>query len=119
MTSGRRHTTFGAKHGLWAGAARLLTLVLALSLLAPAAGWAADAAFHADHERTSLIADGHGDDEADPCVALHLHCCSHQAVSVSAVTAEPGHAIGRTVYRVLDVAVAKVFSERLPKPPRA
>ncbi|WP_375462523.1 hypothetical protein [uncultured Methylobacterium sp.] len=93
-------------------------LVLALALMAPAAGWAEDAAFHADQSSVSAGANGSADNDADPCVALHLNCCPHQAVAVTADAGEPVETVERTVYRTLDVAVTTVFAERLPEPPR-
>lgn len=119
MIPARYHRAFGAWHGWWATAARMLALVLALALVAPTAGYAEDAAFHAEQSTVSVGTNGHADSDADPCVALHLNCCPHQAIAVTADVGEPVQAVERTVYRTLDVAVATVFAERLPKPPRA
>jgi len=118
MNPARRNRAFGARQGWWATAARMLALVLALALMAPAAGWAEDAAFHADRSSVSVGTPGSADNDVDPCVALHLHCCSHQAIAATSDAGEPIHAAERTVYGTLDVAVATVFAERLPEPPR-
>lgn len=119
MNPARRNRACGARQGWWATAARMLALVLAVALMAPTAGWAEDAAFHTNRSSVSVGTPGSADNDADPCVALHLHCCSHQAIAVTADVGGPIHAAERIVYRTLDVAAAAVFAERLPKPPRA
>jgi hypothetical protein len=125
MTAARRHRAFGATTGWWATAARLLALVLALSLVAPAVGLADDMAYHdGGRNRVTELSSAHVAPEAnatDPGMACHLHCGCHCHQAAPAVTgfAEPVLKAVRPAYGRLSEAVSSVTPDRQPRPPRA
>jgi hypothetical protein len=123
MIAARRHRAFGAISGWWATAARLLALILALSLVAPAAGFADDFAYH-DGSRgpvTELasLEDAPAAGAADPGIACHLHCGCHQAAPAVAGFAEPVFGVARPTYARLTATLSSICPDRLPRPPRA
>ncbi|MHB2206290.1 hypothetical protein [Methylobacterium sp. CM6257] len=123
MTAARRDRAFGALTGWWATAARLLALVLALSLVAPSAGLAADVAYHDGGGRhVTELASLEAAPEAgatDPGMACHLHCGCHQAAPAVTGFTEPVFGVARPTYARLSEAGTSVSPDRLPRPPRA
>ncbi|URD38523.1 hypothetical protein M6G65_08870 [Methylobacterium tardum] len=79
--------------GVWAIAARMLALVLALSLAAPGIGLSADMAFHAGghHSRSEgpVLDTAAASPNVDPGLGEHLHCGCHQAARLDAADVAP------------------------------
>lgn len=126
MRTARRHRAFGAMTGWWATAARALALVLALAVAAPVAGLAEDLSYHQGHQghdRTELAVmselSADGTQEADPGVGCHVHCGCHIAAPVACTVTPPPAAASRPTYAPASEAVPTIFSDRLPRPPRA
>ena len=123
MGLGRGHSRRWAARGWWAFAARLLALALALSLVAPAAGLAADVAYHDGGGRhvTEIASIEAAPDTGatDPGMACHLHCGCHQAAPAVADFSEPVFGVARLAYAHLSQTVSSVSPDRLPRPPRA
>jgi len=109
--------------GWWATASRLLALVLALSLVAPAAGLADDMAYHdGGRGHVTELSSAHVAPEANatnPGMACHLHCGCHQAAPAVTGFAEPVLKAVRLACGRLSEAVSSVAPDRQPKPPRA
>ncbi|WP_342447324.1 hypothetical protein [Methylobacterium platani] len=122
----------------------MLALVLALSLVAPESGEAADLAFHAGSrgqatgqgivtgpgivtgkmivtgpEAVVASAAAHDAGAADPGLACHLHCGCHQAAPLAAASADPACDGAPPLYARLTEAVSSLAPDRLPRPPRA
>lgn len=102
-------------------AARLLALVLALSLAGPGVGLASDLAFHAggEHGRSvgPSMADAGG--TVDPGVTAHLHCGCHQVAPLEIGFSGPLAIPDRPVAIRVTRARPSVSPDRLPRPPRA
>lgn len=101
----------------------MLALALALSLVAPPAGYADDLAYHGGGrghvtELASVDAAPHAD-ASDPGLACHLHCGCHQVAPLATAWAEPLFDGVRQRYARLTVVVSSVFPDRMPRPPRA
>jgi hypothetical protein len=123
MGSRHGHSRRRAARGWWAVAARLLALVLALSLVAPVAGYADDLAFHDGHrhaaELTTVDA-APAPEASDPGLAGHLHCGCHQVAPTAASgPALPCLEAAPPVYARFSEAVSSIAPNRLPRPPRA
>ncbi len=127
MVSGHAHSRRGAARGWWAVAVQLLALVLALSLVAPSAGYADDLAYHVGGQG---LAQGHAPEMAsvdapsdartsDPGLVCHLHCGCHQAATVTAAPVEPVFDGVRPHYARLSETASSLAPDRLPRPPRA
>jgi len=105
----------------WAIAARMLALVLALSLAGPGVSLASDLAFHAggEHGRSvgPSIADAGG--AVDPGVTAHLHCGCHQVAPLETGLVAPPAVPGRPVTDRIACALPSIIPDRLPRPPRA
>ena len=123
MASGHGHNRRGAARGWWAIAARMLALVLALSLVAPNPGYADDLAYHVGaqgHVTEMTCVDAAPNAGAlDPGLACHLHCGCHQAAPVTAALAEPVFDGVRPLYAWLTETASSIAPDRLPRPPRA
>lgn len=122
MISGRGHSRRGAVRGWWAFAARMLALVLALSLVSPLASLADDLAYYAGGqthvtELASVDIAPHAD-ASDPGLASHLHCGCHQAAPLKTALVEPLFDGVRPRYARLTVAVSSVSPDPMPRPPR-
>jgi hypothetical protein len=109
--------------GVWAIAARMLALVLALSLAAPGIGLAADLAFHAGghHSRSEgpVLDMPAASSNVDPGLGEHLHCGCHQAARLDAADVAPPTVPGRPLPAELARALPSFVPDRLPRPPRA
>ncbi len=116
---GRRRTA----SGWWAVAARLLALVIALSLVAPVTGYADDIVFHQGHRsvtKVSVADAALSADAADPGLACHLHCCCHQvAPAVAGGPVAPCLEAVSPVYARVSETASSIAPDRLPEPPRA
>lgn len=129
MIAARRQGAFGAMTGWWATAARMLALVLALALAAPATGLAGEPHGHrGDHARTGIaLASADGSHAADPDTGCqipgcHVHCgCHfHAAAGPDAAPASTGRrTASRARYAWTSEAPFSVSPGRLPRPPRA
>ncbi|GJD56474.1 hypothetical protein [Methylobacterium dankookense] len=123
MGSRHGHSRRRAARGWWAVAARLLALVLALSLVAPVAGYADDLAFHESHGHAAELtvvdaapAPGTG----DPGLACHIHCGCHQVAPTAASgPVMPCLEAAPPVYARLSEMASSIAPDRLPRPPRA
>lgn len=101
----------------------MLALVLALTLVAPVAGYGDDLAYHAGGqghvtELTGVDA-APGADASDPGLACHLHCGCHQAMLPMGALAEPLLTAACPTYARLSEVASSVAPDRLPRPPRA
>lgn len=123
MTFGVRHRRAAPARGWWAIAARVLSLVLALSLAAPGAGLAADLAFHAGgpHTRNEapVLDAATASTAVDPGLGEHLHCGCHQAARLEAADVAPPAVPGRPLIAAPVQGRPSVTLDRLPRPPRA
>jgi hypothetical protein len=118
------HSRRWAERKWWAFAARLLALVLALSLVAPVTGHADDLAFHGNghrHAAALTTMDASPDAGAsDIGLACHLHCGCHQAAPAAPDgPAMPCLETAPAVYARLSETSSSVAPGRLPRPPRA
>ncbi|MCG5248721.1 hypothetical protein [Methylorubrum extorquens] len=123
MGSRHGHSRQRAARGWWATAAHLLALVLALSLVAPVAGYAEDLAYHGGgHGHVTELASLGAAPETgttDPSLACHIHCGCHQVAPAVADFADPLFAAGSPSYVYLNEAASSIAPDRLPRPPRA
>ncbi|MBP1184006.1 hypothetical protein [Methylobacterium sp. PvR107] len=123
MTFQVRDRRAARAHGVWAIAARMLALVLILSIAAPGVGLAADLAFHADghHSRSEgpVLDAATASGNVDPGLGAHLHCGCHQAARLDAADIAPPAVPGRPLPAALARALPSVVPDRLPRPPRA
>ncbi|GJD63418.1 MULTISPECIES: hypothetical protein [Methylobacterium] len=122
MGSGHGHSRRRAARAWWAAAARLLALVLALSLVAPVTGYADDIAFHQGHRsvtEVSMADAAPGADATDPGLACHLHCGCHQvAPAVAGSPVVPCLEAMSPVYARVSETASSIAPDRLPEPPR-
>jgi len=115
----------GAGRGWRAIAARMLALVLAvsmaLSLAGPGVGLAADLAFHAGghHDRVDGPSLAQAGSRVDPGVTEHLHCGCHQVAPLEIGIPAPPAVAGRPVAVRIAAALPSFVPDRLPRPPRA
>lgn len=123
MGSRHGHSRRRAARGWWAIAARLLALVLALSLVAPVTGYADDLAYHDGHRQASgvtLSASAPDTGETDPGLACHIHCGCHQVAPAAATgPVMPRIEAVPPVYASLTETASSIEPDRLPRPPRA
>ncbi|QEE42724.1 hypothetical protein FV241_17325 [Methylobacterium sp. WL2] len=106
--------------GWWATAVRVLSLVLVMALVVPGAIHSAEAHRSASHELSmSASSDASGPDHADACPACHANCGCHQAIGLEGSAWVPTASTGRPSYVTVDVAIASIAADRLPRPPRA
>ena len=123
MGSRHGHSRRRAARGWWAVAARLLALVLALSLVAPLSGYADDLAFHEGrrHAAEVTVMDAApAPDAGDPGLACHLHCGCHQvAPTTAAGPVLPCLEAASPVYARFSETAPSIVPDRLPRPPRA
>ena len=123
MTFGVQNRHAVRARGWWALAARMLALVLTLTVAAPGAGLAADLAFHAGgpHGRSAgpVLKAPTAPADVDPGLGEHLHCGCHQAARLEAFDVAPPAVPGRPLPGALAQGRPSVTPDRLPRPPRA
>lgn len=123
MTFGVRQRRAARARDWWAIAARMLALVLTLTVAAPGAGLAADLAFHASghHGRSAgpVLDAPAAPGDVDPGLGEHLHCGCHQAARLDAAAIAPPPVPGRPLAAALAQGHSSVTPDRLPRPPRA
>jgi hypothetical protein len=123
MTFGDRHGRALRARGWWAIAARMLALVLTLTVAAPGAGLAADLAFHAGghHARSDgpVLDAPASPADVDPGLGEHLHCGCHQAARLEAAAVAPPSVPGRPLAAASAQAFPSVTPDLPPRPPRA
>jgi hypothetical protein len=110
-----------AARGWWAIAARMLALVLALSLAGPGGGLAADLAYHAGGHQDRSVGPSVAEagSAVDPGVSAHLHCGCHQAAPLETGFSGPAAIPGRLVAIRGARPLPSITPDRLPRPPRA
>jgi hypothetical protein len=120
MTTGPRIRACETMRGWWATAVRVLSLVLVMALVVPGAIHSSEAHRSAGHALSmSASPDASGTDHADACPACHANCGCHQAIGLEGSAWVPTASTSRPSYVTVDVAIASVASDRLPRPPRA
>ncbi|GEP08874.1 hypothetical protein [Methylobacterium gnaphalii] len=120
MSAGSSFRAYEAMRGWWATAIRALSLMLALALVAPGAIHSAEGHTPAHHDLSITVsADSAAPGHSDTCPACHANCGCHQAISPEGTSGSFMAATASPTYATLDVTVASVSPDRLPRPPRA
>jgi hypothetical protein len=121
MFFGRWHRRPRTERGWWAVAVRLLALVLALSVSAPA-GMARDLDYHGRGHHPDVAVATVGapadTDTADPGLDCHLHCGCHQLAAVAIGPVLLALDTARPVYARVTKKVSSLALDGLLRPPR-
>jgi hypothetical protein len=118
----RRHIGLRVLGGWRAVAARLMVLVLTVTIVTPAIGLARDVAFHQGHAQSVEAAAPSADADTtapDPGLVQHVHCGCHLAAAIASAGDVRVGAVSRPTYARMSAAVATAESDRLLRPPRA